>query len=238
MSRKSQSQRAFSDPTDTQQLPKPTIAVLNAEVVGRVYPFAGVNDVRYYLNGLGIFPGAAPLVVGTNGHILYLEEDTGGTVSESFIVRLSKRAAFFLKKGNKVVVSRDSKSGSAMIVHGSTMEPLYVEPGNCLIDAKFPNFPPLLGSPSQWTQGLVGGFNTALLQKVLSIPGYAQFYHKAGEENPDRHSVLFITQPPAGARGMGLIMPVRMATTVENAFPAALSDLDSAHFNQPKSAQA
>ena len=169
--------------------------------------------------------------------MLYLEEDDIGMVSEKLILRLSKRAAFFLKKGNKVVVTRDDKGGIAMIVNGETMEALYVEPGNCLIDAVYPNFPPLIGDPSEWTKGLHAGFNTAYMRKALDLPGYVQFYRRL-EDVADHHATLFTVEPRGGGKGLGLIMPVRMANTLDRAFPDALKAPSEVATDAPQAATA
>jgi len=198
------------------------IASINAAAVGRVYPFAAVQDIRYYLNGVALIPGPAPVIAATNGHMLYIEEDEDGTVNEQVILRLSKRASFFLKRANQVIVSRGAGGeGIATIVDSFTHEVLYVEPGNCLIDGRYPDIGDPIGKPAQWVKGLVGEFNAGYLQQALALPGSVEFYHK-DVEDPGKSAMLFTVSIRGGGKGLGCIMPMSAQHTLEAYFPVAL----------------
>jgi len=214
------------------------IAIISAAAVGRVYPFAANQDIRYYLNGVALIPGKWPVIAATNGHMLYVEEDRGGFVSENLILRLSKRAAFFLKKGNKIVITRgQGKAGLATIIDGYTSEALYVEPGDCLIDGRFPNIGAVMGSSEQWAKGLVGSLAAQYLLQAKQLPGEIEFFHKVCEE-PEKQATLFTAHMRTGEKGLGMIMPVFRGEALESYFPVALRPEDKPAIETPEAASA
>lgn len=188
------------------------IADLDAQVVGNAQKFAAVGDVRYYLNGVHVVPGSTNVparIEGTNGHMLYAEEDTTAHATSDLIISISKRGHAMLKEGNRVKVYDDR---SLHIVNDSGAV-LYIEPGQAVIEGKFPVIDHLVGVPADWHEGLVAPCNTNYLQKVLALPGYVRFFSRKDADGKFTYasSVMFVLErvKPRGGKAMGLIMPVR-----------------------------
>lgn len=205
------------------------IADLNAAVVGNAQKFAAIGDVRYYLNGVHVVPGTADAparLEGTNGHMLYAEEDKSAHASGELILSISKRGHALLKEGNRVKVYDD---GALHIVNDSGAA-LYIEPGKAVIDAKFPVIDHLVGVPTDWHEGLVAPCNTGYLQKVFALTGYVRFFSRKDAEGKFTYasSVMFVLErmKPGGGKAMGLIMPVRTelgpGASVADMLPASL----------------
>lgn len=204
-------------------------ANLDASVVSNVQKFAAVGDIRYYLNGVHVVPGTADVparIEGTNGHMLYVEEDKSAHATRDLIISISKRGHALLKDGNRVKVYDD---GALHIVNKSGAV-LYVEPGKAVIDAQFPVIDHLVGVPTDWHEGLVAPCNTGYLQKVFALPGYVRFFSRKDAEGNFTYasSVMFVVERSMKRDGkaMGLIMPVRTdfgpGASVADMLPASL----------------
>lgn len=203
------------------------VADLSAAVFKRVLSFAPVNEIRYYLCGVHVVPGKIVRLEGTNGHMLYVEEDTSGTAQKALIVNIGTRGRSLLRGENRVKVYDD---GSVRITTLSGGVTLYIEPGTGVIDATYPDLAKTVGSMEGWHEGFGSAVNVEYLRKALAIPGYVQFFsRKDAEGNYDpRAAVMFVMAGGTvnGGKAFGLIMPVRAefapGTAVADMLPASL----------------
>jgi hypothetical protein len=76
-----------------------------------------------------------------------------------------------------------------------------------------------MGDFTTWDEGLLSGFNTRLLSRVMALPGCVRFYHRGDDTNG---SALFTFEPErTGRHGIGLVMPMRGKSLTE-VVPTAL----------------
>lgn len=191
------------------------LADLDAEVLGRVLLFAAEpREIRYYLTGVHVAPcpkGQNVRLEGTNGHILYGEEDVSGTAEKDVIVRIGARGRSLLKRGHRVKVYSDL-SVKITDVAGAV---LYIEPQEAYADTAFPNVAQVLHTADDWHEGLIAPVNSAYLLKVLKLPGYVRFFSRkdASGQFTLNSSILFVLDGGTanGGKAFGLIMPVRGA---------------------------
>lgn len=176
--------------------------------------FAAVSDIRYYLNGVHVVPGgktAAVRMEGTDGHMLYAEEDKSATVQKDLIVAIGKRGRSLLRGANRVKVF-DNKAVQITDEMGAV---LYIEPGQGVVDGTFPNIAGVMAKPDQWHEGLGGTVNTKYLLKALSVPGYVRFFSQKDAQGrfEPKASVMFVMDGGTvnGGKAFGLIMPMRGA---------------------------
>ncbi|MFK2904983.1 hypothetical protein ISP17_13560 [Dyella ginsengisoli] len=204
------------------------LADVSAEVFRRVHGFAADQDVRYYLNGVHLVPGRtkqqAVRMEGTNGHLLYCEEDKSAVVQAELIVSIGKRGRTLLRGSNRIKVYSDK----AVHITDQSGAVLYIEPCNGVIDGKFPVIDHLVGVPADWHEGLVAPVNTGYLMQALSIPGYVRFFSRRDKEGaPDmKSSVMFIMDGGTanGGKAFGLIMPTRGQFAPDSGVDAMLPD--------------
>lgn len=183
---------------------------LNAGAFGRVAKFtAKSTDSRYYLAGVHIRPMAESggCLEGTDGHRLYVEEDTSGRAMEEKILRFSPAAQRLLKKSNRVQLSED---GELSICDGKSGKKLYIQPDGVIDYNKFPDVCALIGDRAQWRFGLSGAVNADYLRAALALPGCIAFWRK-GDNAADSDMILFTISSAGelGANGWGAIMPMR-----------------------------
>ena len=203
------------------------IADLSARVFQRVRSFAPENEIRYYLCGVHVVPGERVRLEGTNGHMIYVEEDTSGTAQKELIVNISKRGRSLLTGENRVKVYDDGSVHITTLSGGAT---LYIEPGTGVIDAKYPAIENVIGPMTGWHEGFGAAVNVEYLQKALAVPGYVQFFSRKDAEGryDPKAAVMFVMAggTPNGGKAFGLIMPVRANfapdTPVADMLPASL----------------
>lgn len=203
------------------------VADLSAAVFKRVLSFAAVREIRYYLCGVHVVPGERVRMEGTEGHMIYVEEDTSGIAQKELIVNIGPRGRNLLRGENRVKVYDD---GSVRITTLSGGETLYIEPGTGVIDARYPDIQNVIGPMEGWHEGFGSAVNVEYLQKALAIPGYVRFFGRRdadGRFDP-RAAVMFVMDggTPNGGRAFGLIMPVKANfspdTAIADMLPASL----------------
>lgn len=190
------------------------IADLSAKVMRRVLNFAAVQDLRYYLNGAQVVPGisrgnGAVRVTATNGHMLYTEEDKSAVVQRELIVNISQRGRVLLTGERRVKVFGD-QTVHITDSHGAA---LYIEPGQGVIEGKFPDIASLVGVPTDWHEGLRAPVNVQYLKVALSVSGAIRFFSRKDPvgEFSTSSAVMFVMDSgtATGGKAMGMIMPIR-----------------------------
>jgi hypothetical protein len=211
----------------------------SASLVARVAPFMARHDIRYYLNGVALqkAPQGGLYIVATDGHRLAVAYDKAGSLegAEGVILRLHPATLKACAKPPKWHGFMDSKTARfASLEHalcidgdrvrvgwaaaGKSIEPsheLHVQPGDWLIEGKFPAWRNLL--PVDWS--VLKPQITSQLQAA-----YIADMARAGISGSDREGspMRFWQKEPTGAvfvqfmntpELLGVVMPMRDNTT-------------------------
>jgi DNA polymerase III sliding clamp (beta) subunit (PCNA family) len=143
------------------------IARVSAVAVKLVFPFAAVQDIRYYLNGINIRPleDGTVMIVATNGHRYIVVRDPNGFAEREIIVSISKDA---LKHATNAKHTLDVMSNGSAMFSGDVAQPLFIQPGNSIIEADFPRIE-RVASTLGYKEGIAGAVNPTYLADALAI---------------------------------------------------------------------
>lgn len=143
------------------------IARISAAAVKMVFPFVAQQDIRFYLNGINIRPleDGSVMVVATDGHRYVVVRDPHGYAEKEIIVSISKDA---LKHATNAKHTLDVMSNGNAILSGEVAQPLFIQPGNSLIEADFPRIE-RVASTIGYKEGISGAVNPRYLHDALSI---------------------------------------------------------------------
>jgi hypothetical protein len=152
---------------EAEQAASHMIARVNAVAVKLVYPFAAQQDIRYYLNGVNIRPldDGSVMIVATDGHRYIVVRDPHGFAEREMIVTISKDA---LKHAGNAKHTLDVMSNGAAMFSGEVAQPLFIQPGNSLIEGAFPRIE-RVASTIGYREGITGPVNPAYLADALAI---------------------------------------------------------------------
>jgi hypothetical protein len=190
---------------------------IDAFILRNVMPFAAKNDLRYYLNGIYVLAtkGDGPIVMATNGHMVYCEEASGGDASASVPLKITGAAKTHFKAGYRLQVHAFLDDDGAPRARGSILtivdmdgDVRYIEPGTAIYEANYPDVRAVLGSFSDWKEGLTGNFDTSLLTSVMALPGWVRFYHREGADH-NSLALFTVDLKVGGASAIGAVMPAR-----------------------------
>ncbi len=143
------------------------IARISAAAVKLVFPFLAQQDVRYYLNGINIRPltDNSVMVVATDGHRYIVVRDSKGFVERELIVGLSKDA---LKHASNAKHTLDVMSNGSAMISDAVAQPLFIQPGNALIEAAYPRIE-RVANVIGYKEGISGAVNAKYLADALSL---------------------------------------------------------------------
>lgn len=152
---------------EADQAPSHMIARINAVAVKLVFPFVATQDIRYYLNGINIRPleDGSAMIVATDGHRYIVVRDPHGYVEKEIIVTVSKDA---LKHAASAKHTLDVMSNGAAMISGDVAQPLFIQPGNSLIEGTFPRIE-RVASTVGYKEGISGAVNPRYLADALTI---------------------------------------------------------------------
>lgn len=135
--------------------------------------FKANNDIRYYLNSVQIkkHPEKGAFVAGCDGHVIGIYHDPLAEFSceeNEIIVSLSADAAKHIKPTSRIKHDRfvSIEGTRAKVVLEGDHE-LFVNPGNCLVDAKFPDWRRVIPDISTLKIGTPSSFNARLADRVI-----------------------------------------------------------------------
>lgn len=180
------------------------IARINALAVKLAYPFMAKDDIRFYLNGLNIRPleDNTVMIVATDGHRYLIVHDQNGYAERELILTIKKDC---LKSTNSKNTFDVMSNGSAFINDEHGM-PVFVQPGNSLIDAVFPRIESVV-SAIGYTEGISGAINPAYLKDALAI---GQHFNNIRFFTKDQDSALvFVVGGMGDLEVFGGIMKLR-----------------------------
>jgi hypothetical protein len=143
------------------------IARVSAVAAKLVFPFMAQQDIRYYLNGINIRPleDGAAMVIATDGHRYIVVRDPHGYVEKEIIVGLSKDA---LKHASSAKHTLDVMSNGSAMISGEVAQPLFIQPGNSIIEGTFPRIE-RVATMAGYKEGINGPVNPRYLNDALAI---------------------------------------------------------------------
>jgi DNA polymerase-3 subunit beta len=160
---------------------------INTSIFAAVALFRGVDDIRYYLNGLYLETGAnGARLVGCNGHQLAVAKIEGEYPESSIIIPGSLVAAVKSKAKGPQQVTLEFKDGAQQYVKKGNVEGVFVPRDITLtigemtstakeLDGKFPEYRRVV--PSE-TDGATAQFDPSLIgciDKACTILGSKSF---------------------------------------------------------------
>lgn len=163
-----QPKQATIDGSPDPNEPSPNMIVrVNAMAVKLVYPFIAQNDIRYYLNDINIRPleDDTVMLVATDGHRYIVARDLNGFAEKEVVVSISKDA---LKHAANAKHTLDVMSNGSAMISDEVAQPLFIQPGNSLIDGDFPRIE-RVASTIGYQEGISGAINPKYLNDALSI---------------------------------------------------------------------
>lgn len=176
-------QAALDGIPDAEQTESHMIARITAVAVKLVFPFVAMQDIRFYLNGINIRPleDGGAMIVATDGHRYIVVRDPHGYVEQEVIVSISKDA---LKHATSAKHTLDVMSNGSAMFSGEQAQPLFIQPGNSLIDATFPRIE-RVASVIGYKEGINGAVNPKYLYDALAIGksfgGSIRFFTRDGD---------------------------------------------------------
>ena len=147
--------------------PTSMIARINAVAIKIVFPFVATQDIRFYLNGINIRPleDGSVMIVATDGHRYIVVRDPHGYAEDEIIVSVSKDA---LKHAGNAKHTLDVMSNGSAMISGDVAQPLFIQPGNSLIEGAFPRIE-RVASLLGYKEGISGAVNPRYLADALAI---------------------------------------------------------------------
>jgi hypothetical protein len=180
------------------------VARVNAMAIKVAYPFVAKNDIRYYLNGINIRPleSGGVMIVATDGHRYVVIHDAHGFAEKELIVAVKKDAL----KSADAKATLDVFSNGSVIFHDQHVMPLFIQPGNSLIEADFPRIENV-ASAIGYQEGISGAINPSYLKDALLIGqhfGSIRFFTKDADS-----ALVFVVGGMGDLDVFGGIMKVR-----------------------------
>lgn len=162
-----QEQASIEGIPEASQEPSHMIARISAVAVKLVFPFVAQQDIRFYLNGINIRPleDGTAMIIATDGHRYIVVRDPNAYVEKEIIVSVCKDA---LKHASSAKHTLDVMSNGSAMISGEVAQPLFIMPGNSLIEADFPrieNVASMIG----YKEGIAGAVNPRYLNDALTI---------------------------------------------------------------------
>lgn len=152
---------------EAEQVASHMIARVSAVAVKLVFPFVAQQDIRFYLNGINIRPldDGAVMVIATDGHRYIVVRDPHGYAEKEVIVGISKDA---LKHAASAKHTLDVMSNGSAMISGEVAQPLFIQPGNSIIEADFPRIE-RVATMHGYKEGINGAVNPRYLHDALAI---------------------------------------------------------------------
>lgn len=185
-------------------VPPHMLARVNALAIKIVHPFMAQNDIRYYLNGVNIRPleDDTVMIVATDGHRYVIVRDQSGYAEREMVVAVHKDGLKHAVKESTF----DVLSNGAAIFNDKGGMPTFMQPGNALIDGKFPRIENI-ASVFGYREGISGAVNPAYLNDALKIGqhfGDIRFFTRDGDS-----PLMFVVGGLGDLEVFGGIMKVR-----------------------------
>lgn len=151
---------------DDSSIAQRLICRVNSVAIKAAFPFIADDDVRFYMCGVNIRPldDGSVMVVATDGHRFIIVRDPNGYADKEVIARVSKDAI----KHADVKVTFDVLNNGSVVWNDEAAMPVFVQPGNSVIDGNFPRIESVVDSVG-YREGIHGAVNPNYLVDVLKI---------------------------------------------------------------------
>lgn len=185
-------------------VPPHMIARVNSMAIKVASPFMAKDDIRYYLNGINIRPleDGSVMLVATDGHRYVVVRDEHGYCEREIIAAVSKDG---LKHAGGENTFDVMSNGEAKVLDKVAM-PLFIQPGNSIIDGAFPRIENV-ASTLGYSEGIAGTVNPKYLADALKIGEYfktIRFFTKDADS-----ALLFVVGGIPDLEIFGGIMKIR-----------------------------
>ena len=142
---------------------------VSAKLVALVTPFMAKADIRYYLNGINIRPhvSGGAVICATNGHMLAAVLDPDGVCEHEVTLNISSGTVAALKARGNGGRELAMRFGRVAVVEGA--DEVSLQPGDPVVDGKFPQYQNLIPPAARLKPGLVGQFNTAYIAVLDAV---------------------------------------------------------------------
>lgn len=184
---------------------QPQVLRVSKEAIALCAPFAAVNDMRFFLNGVYVrqVEDGGVLAIATNGHAVICVRDPDGFADAPIILPVGKarNPALFKGKGGSVRLTADG------VVFSESLSAVQFVAPEGPVDGQFPGILELFaGDKSQWAEGIRGAFDVRLLQLVAGAAGKegVRFWTRTDAEGATTQLAFSIAQ-----KAFGLVMPLR-----------------------------
>jgi len=156
------------------------IARVNSIAIKAAFPFVSSDDVRYYLMGVNLRPleDGSVMIAATDGHRFIVIRDREGFIEDEIVVHVAKDAI----KHADSKVTFDVMSNGQVLWNDQVTTPVFIQPGNSIIDGKFPRIETVVDTLG-YQEGISGAVNMSFLSDALKI--------KVGSKAP---SIRFFTR--------------------------------------------
>ncbi len=156
------------------------IARVNSIAIKAAFPFVSSDDVRYYLMGVNLRPldDGSVMIAATDGYRFIVIRDKEGFIEDEIVVHVAKDA---IKHADRKVTFDVMSNGQALW-NDQVTTPVFIQPGNSIIDGKFPRIETVVDTLG-YQEGISGAVNMSFLADALKI--------KVGSKAP---SIRFFTR--------------------------------------------
>lgn len=190
--------------------------------------FMAVNDIRYYLNGICIerIRGGGALMIATDGHTLCcIRDETGQAPAKPTILSITRPLLTASKKrvrggGDRRLVMRGDRLAVVNKLRDQDIKDsaeIYIQPGNPVVDGKFPEWRNVVPDPKELEPGLKGEFNARYLAR-LNYGKYLQTAFWQGDKNGV--AVARLSALDLGTDAFVLLMPMLEGFEKESPLPS------------------
>jgi DNA polymerase III sliding clamp (beta) subunit (PCNA family) len=145
-----------------------------------IFPFMAQQDIRYYMNGINIRPleDGGAMLIATDGRRFVVVRDPNGFAESEIIVAVSKD---MIRHATNVKYTLDVMSNGTAVISDEVAMPLFIQPGNSLIEGNFPRIE-RVASRIGYIEGISGAVNPHYLADALAIAkgqsGSIRFFDK------------------------------------------------------------
>jgi len=183
----------------------------SAKYLPALMKFMAKKDIRYYLMGIHIEPDpkGGAILAATDGHRMLVIKDKDAECKESAIFNISRAAAVFCKKEG-AYVTIDTEAQRLTILDEAANE-LFLQPGKCLIEAKFPIWQRVLPDFTKLQQSSLSYTAPEYISDAVMVhpgSGHKRVGHgcRFWQENENGPVIVEYSQHP---EYIAIIMPLR-----------------------------
>jgi hypothetical protein len=203
---------------------------INARVSAKAIKIASIfsakDDIRTYLKGVNIRPlsDGTAMISASDGHTAIVLRDENGFVGKEVTISICKDLLKYANNPSNVFVVFDN---GKVVVQNIHSEEIFIQPGNSLIDGKFPRLEKTIKFEG-YKKGILGSYNPKYLFRAITLSkefaGSISFFHKE-----DVDVLIFsIESHELSLDCIGAIMPMHGEATLPTWFNPTIEQSDEA----------